>query len=60
MLWLKACPRCFKGDLFLAEDHHGQYRQCLQCSYLEDLTSDDLRTLVQAQQKREPVASQVN
>ncbi len=59
MIWLKACPRCLKGDLFLSEDYHGQYRQCFQCSYMEDVTSDDLQLLIQAQQKKEPVTSAV-
>ena len=36
MLALKACSRC-GGDVEYAEDRFGSYRQCLQCSRLEDL-----------------------
>ena len=43
MLWLKSCPRCHHGDLVLGSDLWGWYRQCLQCSYLEDLPTYLLR-----------------
>ncbi|MFQ5874368.1 MAG: hypothetical protein ACE5JL_11280 [Dehalococcoidia bacterium] len=39
MYWLKGCPRCGRGDMVLDRDLWGWYRQCLQCSFLEDLPS---------------------
>ena len=36
MLELKSCPRC-RGDVKTNRDHYGQYRQCLQCGYMEDI-----------------------
>jgi DNA-directed RNA polymerase subunit M/transcription elongation factor TFIIS len=36
MLKLKACPRC-KGDLHASKDLYGEYRQCLQCGYVQDI-----------------------
>lgn len=34
---LKACKRC-GGDMSYEIDIYGAFRQCLQCSYLEDLS----------------------
>lgn len=36
---LKACKRC-GGDMSYEVDVYGPFRQCLQCSHLEDLPSD--------------------
>jgi len=36
---LKACERC-GGDMSYERDIYGRFRQCLQCSYLEDLPSE--------------------
>ena len=36
MLMLKACPRC-RGDLYIDRDFYGQYKQCIQCGFMEDL-----------------------
>lgn len=37
MIWLKACPKCAKGDLYLEKDMYGEYIRCLQCGYTRDL-----------------------
>jgi ribosomal protein S27AE len=44
-MWkLKGCVRC-RGDVFLAEDEHGRYEQCLQCGYRNQLeTTSQLKT----------------
>lgn len=36
MIYLKSCPKCH-GDLYLDRDHHGPFRQCLQCGFLQDI-----------------------
>ena len=36
MIYFKKCPKCH-GDLYAAEDIHGQYMSCIQCGYLRDL-----------------------
>ena len=33
---LKGCPRC-KGDLFYEKDQFGNYLQCLQCGFMQDV-----------------------
>ena len=33
-LELKACPRC-RGDVYGARDRYGEYKECLQCGYVE-------------------------
>ena len=33
---LKACPRC-GSDMFIDRDYDNLYRQCLMCSYREDI-----------------------
>lgn len=37
MLWLRACPKWTKGDLYLERDMYGEYIHCLQCGYNQDL-----------------------
>ncbi len=37
MMWLKSCPRCKTGDLYIQKDWFGPYIQCLQCGYMKDL-----------------------
>ena len=32
MLWLKACPRCQTGDLYLDEDDS---KHCMQCGHIQ-------------------------
>ena len=32
MVWLKECPRCKNGDLYLDEDG---CRNCMQCGYVQ-------------------------
>lgn len=45
MILLKGCPRC-RGDLRTGGDFYGEYKQCVQCGYLEDVDSPTLRTAV--------------
>lgn len=33
MMWLKSCPRCATGDMYLDED---DARHCLQCGYTQE------------------------
>jgi len=45
-IWrLKRCPRC-EGDLFVDRDIWGWYEQCLQCSYVRELTQEGLGPVV--------------
>ena len=39
IICLKACKRC-SGDMSHESDIYGWFRQCLQCSYLEDFSSE--------------------
>jgi len=39
MVLFKACPRC-RGDLHVNRDMYGEYRECLQCGYMEDVAPD--------------------
>lgn len=32
----RRCPKC-GGNLYMDQDYHGWYEQCLQCSYMKDL-----------------------
>ena len=48
MIYFKACQRC-GGDMHLSGDYYGDYRQCLQCGYLED--EKDARLNVKAPRK---------
>lgn len=41
-MWrIKQCPRC-RGDVYIHQDIHGWYEECLQCSYTRDLSTSDL------------------
>ena len=44
MMLLKGCPRC-RGDLHINKDIYGEYKQCVQCGYMEDLEPRNTRTL---------------
>jgi len=46
---LKACERC-GGDMSYESDIYGRFRECLQCSYLEDLPPEGA---AEATKKRE-------
>ena len=46
---LRACKRC-GGDMSYESDIYGRFRQCLQCSYLEDLPPEGA---AEATKKRE-------
>lgn len=37
MMWLKACPRCETGALYLDEDNE---RHCMQCGYIQRSLTD--------------------
>jgi len=52
---LKACERC-GGDMSYERDMYGRFRQCLQCSYLEDLPSE---AAAKAAKKREQAPESV-
>ena len=36
MMLLKGCPRC-RGDLRINRDMYGEYKQCVQCGFMEDM-----------------------
>ncbi len=36
MLMLKACKKCH-GDMYLQSDTYGQFKQCLQCGFVQDM-----------------------
>lgn len=36
MTWLKACPRCKQGDMYLDEDNCGHCHQCGRIQYSTD------------------------
>lgn len=38
MMMLKGCPRC-RGDVRINKDTYGEYKQCVQCGYMQDLDS---------------------
>ena len=39
MIQFKACERC-KGDMMRVRDMYGDYVQCLQCGYVENIQSE--------------------
>lgn len=53
MMLLKGCPRC-RGDLRVGKDFYGEYKQCVQCGYMEDL---EPRTLLAATAKTDKKAA---
>ena len=44
MMLLKGCPRC-RGDLHINKDIYREYKQCVQCGYMEDMEPRTNRTL---------------
>ena len=36
MVYFRECPRCH-GDMDVRDDIYGQYKECLQCGYMQDL-----------------------
>ena len=36
MMLLKGCHRC-RGDLRINKDIYGEYKQCVQCGYMEGI-----------------------
>jgi hypothetical protein len=56
---LKACERC-GGDMSYEIDIYGAFRQCLQCSYLEDLPLETAAEAATRDERRpEPAAVSV-
>ena len=42
MMWLKSCPRCTNGDMYLDEDN---LKHCMQCGFVQgyiDVTTAQL------------------
>jgi len=39
MFRLKACPKC-GGDLKIEKDSYGQYKQCVQCGWIRDISDE--------------------
>jgi hypothetical protein len=37
MILFKSCPRC-TGDVHISGDSYGDYKQCLNCGMLEDIS----------------------
>ncbi len=46
MMYLKACPR-FEGDLYVNSDVYGEYKECLQCGFMEEIARDKAYTRLQ-------------
>ncbi len=40
MLQLKSCQRCGKGDMVVDKDQYGWFRQCILCSFIEDVPKE--------------------
>ena len=59
MLWLRSCPRCQTGDLYLDGDDS---KHCLQCGYIDYQTGGssalvDLEQALQTVLRREATAA---
>ncbi len=52
MLQLKACPKCKTGDMVLEKDVYGWFRQCIQCSFIEDLPTDAAVSMIMVLRKK--------
>ena len=37
MVYYKSCPKC-RGDMDQRQDLYGDFRECLQCGYTEDVS----------------------
>ena len=63
MVWLKACPRCQRGDLKLDSDMYGKFVQCVQCGFIKELNpvpaaaAQPIKSPVRATETRQPVAA---
>lgn len=51
-VWVKACPRCERGDMFQDSDIYGPFRQCFQCGYLQDLPAAEPQWALAGEQGR--------
>ena len=40
MIYFKACSKCH-GDMLVARDLYGAYRQCVQCGRIIELTQEE-------------------
>ena len=56
---LKECSRC-GGDMFIASDLYGWYKQCLQCSYRQDLKEISKPKDQPLRKRKEPVGARGN
>jgi hypothetical protein len=56
MLTRKQCPKC-RGNIYRSTDYYGQYEQCLQCGYINDIdvVNDLKKQPVQILEKSVPV-----
>ena len=36
MVYYRSCPKC-RGDMHSREDVYGNFRECLQCGFIQDL-----------------------
>lgn len=59
MMYLKSCPRCKAGDLYIEKDWFGPYVLCLQCGYMKDIKEPAKPTpaSTQAKPQKEPVTA---
>ena len=46
-MWLKACPRCQRGDMYLDED---DCRHCMHCGYIANTTNPAVEMALRWQQ----------
>ena len=53
MILFKSCPRC-RGDIQISGDIYGDYKHCLNCGMVKDISSSEARRalLVPAGTKR--------
>jgi hypothetical protein len=45
MILFKSCPRC-TGDMQISGDNYGDYKQCLNCGMLKDISKPEFREVV--------------
>ena len=51
LIYLKLCPRC-QGDIHVNRDMYGEYKECLQCGYMEDIDKPNQFAQLKAQPPR--------
>ena len=45
MVFYRSCPKC-RGDMHIREDVYGDFRECIQCGLLQDLSEQSSSELV--------------